>query len=253
MARIEHVFGTVRNQTRRVPIPGLVKRNKPEPADGRLSADTGGGALSAGGRVKRWVIGKPKLAADVEEMTGEPVEKLNVPAIAVRLITLCLTVVLVVGFSIWFMLSVTIMPTMLAGDSAWLVKRIAWTQGQAPTGETAFVLPTPVERDPLSRLEMLLPTDTGNQVVTIIAKPGDSVQQDPTGMFVVNGLSTGIYGTAAGKYTGVDNTYLVSCQTGNCIPGTVFEVPVENVLGKAGWNTTVPFMGASALAIATAY
>lgn len=162
---------------------------------------------SGGGKVQKWVIGKPRFAGVLpEDPTSPKVERLNVPAVISRLVLLALGTAIVVGFAMWVILGLTVLPTVQAGNSLYLTSRTAWTEGAAPNGALATDLGKPVERSMYSRLVALFNSnpDDKNSIVKI-------VNRDMSG------------------------NYLVTCEVGACEafpPGTVFPVPIGNILGE---------------------
>lgn len=164
---------------------------------------------SGGGKVQKWVVGKPKYAGKLpEDPTSPRVERLNVPAVVMRLVLLAVGTSLVVGFAMWVVLGLTVLPTAQVGDNYYLTNRTAWTEGAAPNGVSAVVLGKPVERSIYSRLVMLFNSDPdgANSLVKIVGR-------DTAG------------------------NYLAVCEAGACEKqypaGTVFSAPIGNVLGQA--------------------
>lgn len=189
------------------------------------------GRLSATKRVRRWVVGKPKLAADVTVVTGEKPDRPNLFGVLFRLAILCVSMAAVVAAGCWIIFGMTVMPLVRAGGENWLVRTGAWTQGQAPTGTPVFVLPDPVQRDALSKAVRLISPSDSHSIVTVLAHPGQKVVT--TGKTItVDGMDTGV---PANGYTFVDNggRYLAVCQIGACgKEGEVVTVPVNKALGQ---------------------
>jgi len=150
-------------------------------------------------------------------------------------VLLTLTTVGIVVVSLWATLGLTLMPTVKADDSWWLVNRTPWVQGDAPIGERVVVQSTAVDSGIVARAELLI-GGGDNIVATIAASP--QVGRSEGGTVIV---STPESGTTTYKlpdsvtWTPADGTYLVLCGAESaCGPaGTVQAVPVENVLGRA--------------------
>lgn len=199
----------------------MFKRNKENLTEPKAFTKKGEplGKLSTSNKIKKWVIGKPKLAASVpSDPTSPKIEKLNIPAITFRLILLALIMTFIVVFAMWIILGLTILPTVRAGNSTFLVSTTSWTQGSAPDDTYVMVLPKPVERSILSRAIML-------------------VNSDPTGensVFVVKGKN---------KTGG----YIAECYTGYCKNNksvaknahALINVPANNVLGEVKKELTI--------------
>lgn len=203
--------------------------NKKDSSSRDSAADSG--RLAASKRVRRWLLGTPKLAADITSVTGETRERPNVFAVLLRLFFLLVFMVIVVGVACWLIFGMTILPTVRAGGHNWLVRTGAWTQGAAPPGTPAFVLPNPVQRTPLAKAERLISPSGKNSVVNIVAGPDHKVTTR-NGKIVVDGVPTTISSKNVTKLTEGDK-YFAVCQYGACgKTGKLLTIPVDRVLGE---------------------
>lgn len=222
----------------------FLKRDPGKAADG--PTDPGGGEpgrLSAGGRVRRWVVGKPRIAADVAAITHEEDTSVNVWGVVGRLLLLLAGFTVAVGAATWFALSFTVMPSVQAGDSVWMVKRGGWDSGYAPPGSQVLVMEGEVDRGLLSRATLPFMPPGANMVGTVFATPTDTVQVGPAGTVVVSGSDSGLPPPAAGLPP-PGSAYLVTCIEGGCVPGETVAVPPTKVLGDTVTETPIPSFGA---------
>lgn len=212
------------------------------------TTDPDGPRLSAGGRVKRWVIGRPRRAADSPELAdvaqnSKPTETgLNILGIIGRLVLLIGGMIVLFVVLVWFVLGVTVAPTVQAGGSFWLVSRAPWVQGQAEPGQKVLAFPTPVERDLLSRFELLVSPDNGNVVATIVSNPYSNATRGADGFLYVNGVATP-YQISEEAANNISNSYLAVCDAGPCEQGQIVAIPVDQVLGRAGINLSTSLTG----------
>ena len=192
------------------------------------------GSLSTGS-VRRWSRHRPQLVASTPDDTPDPVlnENGNNIAVVLRFFAVLITVVVITTIASWFIMGVTILPTVRVDGTTWLVQRSAWPEGQAPTGSEVLSLPNAVDRSFSARAGLLFSDGSGNSIEVVVGKPYSQVTTDKSGAILVDGKQTGYRPATRVPDGTIGNNYLVLCRSGACgSSGSALLVPAENVLGK---------------------
>lgn len=133
----------------------------------------------------------------------------------------------------WFVLGVTIMPTIRLDGALWVVQRAAWPEGQAPEGATVLALPAAVERGFGDRAALLVSSGDNSVVATVIADPYSKISTSEDGQILVDGSPTKFRTMPGGLKGDVGDNYLALCRAGSCgMPGGAFLIPTDRVLGR---------------------
>lgn len=203
--------------------------NEIRPAAGRLSA----------GPIRRWVRGKPRLAATqsghLAVSSGPKLEN----AFAYNVGVIFRALVVLVGFTVavaaatWFILATTVLATANVDGTVWVTQRSAWVQGQAPQGSVALVNAAPVTNDLPARIGEVFGGYPQASVVEVMAGPTQEVLTTIDGHLMVDGMDSGYIVTTPIAPTTLQDVYLTQCLSGHCgTSGRPYEVPVQNVFGK---------------------
>lgn len=149
----------------------------------------------------------------------------------VRFIASVFGLLLATGVGVWVVLTLTVLPTVSAGGSTWLVQRAADTVGRTPVGTTVLLMPEKIDRSFTARAKLLTGVD-GAYVVKVIADPGSKISVSQTGKLLVDDTATTYVVPANLQAKVLGTQYAAECVTGPCgTPGSVVLVPVDNVLG----------------------
>jgi hypothetical protein len=196
----------------------------------------------AAGPIRRWVVGRPRLAAGPEL---SPQSRYTVGyrvGVAARAFLVISLITAVVAAACWALLMTTVLASVSIDGKTIVTQRATWVEGQAPQGVTATVLPSAVQRDIASRIDMLLGNEHSASVVTIIGGPNARAATDLNGHILIGGVPTGYVSTTPIPAHNLGTAYLAVCVMGPCgTPGTPLEVPVSHVLGKTLGSPT--FLG----------
>lgn len=194
----------------------------PAPAPGRLSS---GAALPGrAGRPSRAAAGGgPRRPHPAGVIVG----------VLVRATAAVAALTAAVAATGWAAAVTTIAATPVLDERVLLVQRGAWTQGLAPAGSLAAVLPSTPARDAAGRLGEALGGYPGLAVVAIRTAPFTPVTVAADGTVTADGRP--LPGTApAGVTSGrLPDAYLASCVAGACETGQLLLVPTSTVLGQA--------------------
>lgn len=206
----------------------------------------------ASGPIRRWVVGKPRLAA-----TPEITPRLSAPTpsgassssptatgsagsnLGYRLgVLFRASVVLIVFATIvlaacWAILVATVLATPLVDGKLYAVQRAPWVEGKAPEKEIAYVVSQPVQRDLISRFSLQLGGDDNAAIMEVAAAANSQISVDGSGTILINGVASPYRSDEVFAPHRLGNSYLMVCVKGPCgTPGTPSEVPIERVLGK---------------------
>lgn len=189
----------------------------------------------AAGPIRRWVVGRPLLAAGPELTPQSPYAALSYKlGVAFRASVVIVVMMAVVSAACWAVLMTTILAAPSIDGKTMVTQRATWVEGKAPTGAVAVALEQPVERDMFSRIRMLFGDNAGASVVTIVGIPGHRVSATVDHNILVDGKPTGFTARLPFPAHTLTTTYLTVCVLGPCgTPGDPLEVPVDQVLGKA--------------------
>lgn len=208
---------------------------RPEPAPGRLAA----------GPIRRWVVGKPRLAAS---STPEPQKSGSVAFSSAQLVYrlgVLLRASVVVGVMVtfaavasWAILIATVLSMPPLDGKTYVVQRAAWAEGQIPADSTIFALSSPVDRSIEGRFKLSTDGDKNASVVLVLGGPNITVATNTEGRILINGELTDTTVTVPIALHNVGGNYLALCVEGPCgSPGTPIEVPIEHALGKVLGST----------------
>jgi hypothetical protein len=139
---------------------------------------------------------------------------------------------LLVAVASWFILVLTVVATVPAGNTVWVAQRVAWVQGQAPADSVALISSQPVTNGLAQRVGELVGGYPDAAVVQILARHGDQVLTDVVGELLINGQRTGLVLDEPVAPKTLSSEYLTLCLDGACAPATASTVPVDRVLGK---------------------
>lgn len=199
----------------------------------------------AEGPIRRWVKGKPRLAASTPALASAGVqtrkqssEILYNLGVLFRAGVVLFVMTLIVAIASWFILVLTVLATPNIQGNFWTVQKIAWVQGEAPVGDRIVILPEKVATNIGGTLLEVVTNYPDAAVVDVVAQPTDSVSTNVSGILFVNGEKTKIEIPSGVAIYDLGNEYLTVCVAGPCgEPGDAVIVPVENTLGKVIGNT----------------
>jgi hypothetical protein len=207
------------------------------------------------GPVRRWVRGKPNLAAPSPDgIIVAPTTAQNVSyRLGVILRAAVVLGTLAVGMTLasWFILATTALSTPNINGTFWTVQRAAWVQGEAPRDSVVVAGDNEVTRDMWGRVDEFFSGIDGANIYQIVATPMQNVYTTPANELVVDGTKTGLTLKAPVAPTALSEAYLGVCVKGSCgKPGTPVELPVTHVVGKVlgglglnGWKSAPAFTG----------
>lgn len=225
---------------------------RPDSAPGRLAA----------GPIKRWVVGKPRLAASsMPEPTKSGSPTFSSSQLIYRLGVLfraSLVVGTMVAFAAvasWAILIATVLAMPTVDGRTYLVQRAAWPEGQVPAQSTVFALSKPVDRSISGRFSLSTNGDDKASVVLILGGPNATVATNTAKSILLNGEVTKFTSEVPIALHNVGGNYLALCIEGPCgTPGTPIEVPIEHALGKVLGSTNMfGFAPAPALTVPGAH
>lgn len=203
---------------------------RPDSAPGRLAA----------GPIKRWVVGKPRLAASSTPETTKSGPVALSSAQLIYRIGVLLRASLVVGGMVtfaavasWAILIATVLAMPSVEGKTYVVQRAAWPEGQVPANSTIFALSNPVDRSIVGRFALSTEGDSKSSVVLVLGGPNAQVATNTDGVIIINGELTKFTVDVPIALHNVGGNYLSLCVEGPCgKPGTPIEVPIEHTLGK---------------------
>lgn len=203
---------------------------RPDSAPGRLAA----------GPIRRWVVGKPRLAASSTPETPKsgPVALSSAQLIyrAGVLFRASLVVGGMVTFAAvasWAILIATVLATPSLEGKTYVIQRAAWPEGQIPSNSTVFALSNPVDRSIAGRFALSTDGDSSASVVLVLGGPNAEVATNTDKTIIINGELTKFKANVPIARHNVSGNYLALCVEGPCgTPGTPIEVPIEHALGK---------------------
>lgn len=203
---------------------------RPDSAPGRLAA----------GPIRRWVVGKPRLAASsTPEITKSGPVALPSAQLFYRVGVLFRASLVVGGMVVfaavasWAILIATVLATPSIEGKTFIVQRAAWPEGQIPANSTVFALSNPVDRSIAGRFSLSVDGDSQASVVLVLGGPNAQVATNTDGAIIINGETTKFKVDVPIALHNVGGNYLALCVEGPCgNPGTPIEVPIEHTLGK---------------------
>lgn len=201
--------------------------NQSSPNLGRLST----------GPIRRWVKGKPRLAA-ATSIGGVPEVKASSAfghnlGVFLRALVVLVVLVVVLGAASWLILAATVLATPTVGGNVWGVQRASWIVGEAPVGSVTAALPEAASTDVWGRLGEVFTGYPKSYLAEVVAKPGSMVETDLNGTLVVDGKSTQFRFPSGVAPTQLQDAYLGVCLEGSCGKvGDPVIIPVNNSLGK---------------------
>lgn len=190
----------------------------------------------ASGRIRRWVVGKPRLATTEGapiEPRQERLERTRYRAgVAVRASIVVAVFTSVVAAASWLILIATVLATPVIGNTIHVVQRAPWVEGRAPQGEIVYIAGTTVDRTLGGKIALQFQSDEYAAIMQIIAPANATLGYDDTQTLTVNGTPVTLPVPTTIQPGTTGDTYLVACLTGPCGPrGTVSRVPVDRVVG----------------------
>ncbi len=194
------------------------------------------GRLSTG-PIRRWVKGKPRLAASAS-LAGLPEVKASSAfghnlGVFLRALVVLVILVVVLGVASWVILALTVLATPTVSGTVWGVQRASWIVGEAPIGSVTAALPQAASTDVLGRLSEVFTGYPQSYIAEVVAKPGSKIETKLNGSLVVDGKVTQFSFSSGIAPTQLQDAYLGVCLEGPCgkVGGPVF-IPVKNSLGK---------------------
>lgn len=189
------------------------------------------------GPVRRWVQGKPTLAAPSPDGTlVAPTRAQNVSyrlGVIFRATVVLATLAVGMTLASWFILATTALSTPNINGTIWTVQRSAWVQGEAPKNAVLVAGSHEVTRDMWGRVTEFFSGIDGASIYQVVATPLQNVYTTPANELVVDDVKTGLTLKAPVAPTALSEAYLGVCIQGTCgNPGEPVELPVENVVGK---------------------
>jgi hypothetical protein len=172
-----------------------------------------------------------RLIANFVPTSNEPISQ---SLIKITRALLSLLVAFIIALlSVWLILVSTVAATPKMADDILIIDRNAWSKGGAEAGDIAYVS----QANGQSAIDKVLAHLSGEinngEIVRIIATPLDYVNTNVEGYIVVNGLPTRYPSDIIIDRKQLGDTYLSECLEGSCgIPGTLYEIPITNVLGS---------------------
>lgn len=203
---------------------------RPDSAPGRLAA----------GPIRRWVVGKPRLAASsIPETTKSGPVAFPSTQLLYR-VGVLLRASLVVGGMVtfaavasWAILIATVISMPSVEGKTYVVQRAAWPEGQVPSNSTVFALSNPVDRSIAGRFALSTEGDSKASVVLVLGGPNVEVATNTDGVIVIDGKLTKFKTNTPIALHNASGNYIALCVEGPCgKPGTPIEVPIEHTLGK---------------------
>lgn len=203
----------------------------------RLAAENTQPGRLANGPIKRWVVGKPRLAATSDGYVdqGEKPKLAFVYYLGV-IFRASIVIGLLVGFvaaASWLILIGTVLATPKIDGQTYVVQRAAWPESQAPAGVIALSLDSPVRRDMAGRFSLNLNNEGNPAIVRIVGGPNAYVRTDAQNRILVNDNATNAVSPTPIENHNIGTSYIAICLLGPCgTPGSPLEIPVDQVLGK---------------------
>lgn len=192
--------------------------------------------LSAG-QARRLPFGSsPKLAArkaGLEQQAPGRRTPGSMLAVALKAILALVGFSALIAFASWLILVLTVVATPIVSNSTIAVtQRATWVIGEAPVGDRALALSSPMGYSTWDRFTEAFSGYPGASVIDIVAVPGDKVSTTFDGQLIINGKKTKTTLTDNVLSHTLGNAYLGVCVEGACAAGGPVEVPADQLLGK---------------------
>lgn len=193
---------------------------------------------ASGGPIKRWVVGKPRLAATSSGGYTDPGQKSQLEftyyaGVVFRASVVIGALLSFVGIASWIILIGTVLATPKIENERFIVQRAAWPESQAPANALALMLNEPVDRSIAGRYKLNIEGAGSPAIIRILAGPGAKVRTDENLRIIINESGTNAISLSPIANHNIGNNYIATCLRGPCgLPGTPLEVPVNQVLGK---------------------
>lgn len=172
-----------------------------------------------------------KLITTIDTAPSEPISRS-----AVKIVKALLSLIIAGIFttlSVWTILISTVVATPSVNGVIFAVDRNAWTLGGAKSGDIAYSLE--IDQSGLfNKIGGHLNGSVNNgAIIKILGTPLDYINTNIDGYLIINGYSTEILSDRIIDRKQLGDTYLAECLEGSCgIPGTLYEVPIDNVVGS---------------------
>lgn len=161
---------------------------------------------------------------------SEPVSKS-----IIKVIKALLSLVFALGFTVlsaWLILISTVTATPTLNERIIVVDRSAWNMGGGEFGDIGYVS----DSNSLDFIDKIVAHISGDindgAIVRILGTPLDYVNTNVDGVLIINGNLTEISSDKIIDRKQLGDTYIVECLEGSCgIPGTLYELPIENMIG----------------------
>lgn len=194
--------------------------------------------LLSAGNEPFWHWSRPKLSAGVSEtgLIDVPDQTTDQSPSIIATITKAIAIIVIAVVSLavagWFILGMTILPTVTSGDARWLVKWAAYPEGQVPVGTITAFTDTTGNTGFTDRVA-LLTGSTPVSIATVVAGPGGAVGTDDTGMLWWDDHPTGFTTDEFIEPHLLGDNYVTVCVAGDACPaGSLTEMPVGAAIGK---------------------
>jgi hypothetical protein len=184
------------------------------------------------------VIGaKPKRKASDRLVSAiVPMKGDSIGTGLIKLFRALLSLLLAILFTLfisWIILVSTIAATPKLGDDYLFVDRNSWGLGSAQPGSVGYA----TEANNFGLLEKLGYHITGSinngSSVEIVAGPLDVISYSIDGTLTINGSPTAYQSDKNIDRKQLGDSYIAVCLEGSCgIPGTLLEVPINDVIGE---------------------
>lgn len=183
------------------------------------------------------VLSKPRrgasarLVASISPVKGEGIAR-TIWKLTKALFAFTLAILFTISFS-WVILVSTVAATPTVNNQVLFVDRNAWGLGAAPDGSLAYV----TEFSDYGLINKFTYHISGEisegSVVTIVARPLDTIATTAEGLLFVNGVATSYMSDNVIERKQLGNSYIISCLEGSCgTPGNLIEIPMEQAIGE---------------------